>query len=231
TFSANPSAVVDFQSENLVQELNFEGARIARMVADSADRQVYVAGSMGIFQLLLGQASEMEIEKYLAGYKLQTDALCADGADFIVLETIWHLDLAEIIADAIQEIVRKYGKRLAFSVTVDETWELPTGDTVEDFAKVFSAYNPLFLGINCSNEPKSIVDSALKLAEITKFPILAAPNAGLPDKNGNYPLHPEEFLNHMKPMLESKKIAILGGCCGTTPEHIRLLKNFIKENE
>ena len=197
-------------------EICFEGAKLACKVADLFAREVLVAGSIGVFP---------DQPNYLRKYQIQAEALCEGGADFIFIESIWDLALAKTVVEANVEIVRNYKKRIAFSITVGEDTQ---AEFVEKFVSEFEIYNPLFLGINCSNEPESIVKFANRLSELTDTPLLIAPNAGIPDANGNCPLKPERFLDEMKPLIDSGKFSIIGGCCGTTPAHIKLINDYIR---
>ncbi len=235
TFRSNRVTLKDYQLENLVGEINQRAARLARRIADefsTADQPRFVAGSMGPTGQLPSmddpELSRLSFDDLVEIFCEQASHLLIGGVDVLLLET--SQDILEVKA-AVQ------GSHLAMQstgihvplqvqVTLDTTGRMLLGT---DITAVLSALDGLpldVLGLNCSTGPEHMRQSVEYLCQNTSIPISVIPNAGLPyNKNGRavYPLTPESFAEQMTDFVIEKGVNVVGGCCGTTPEHLRQL--------
>jgi 5-methyltetrahydrofolate--homocysteine methyltransferase len=227
TFGANPLVLGDFGLAAKAYDLNVQAATIAKEVARSFDRPCFVIGSVGPGTKLitLGHVSYVEL---LASYRVQMDGLLDGGADAILIETCQDLGQIKVAVRAAREAMAAKKRKIPLWVqaTVETTGTLLVGS---DIAAVLTSIEPLgidVLGLNCGTGPDEMHAHLQTLAETSPFAISCLPNAGLPENRGGqvvYPLAPEPFVQKVLHAAAEFGIAILGGCCGTTPEHIRAL--------
>jgi 5-methyltetrahydrofolate--homocysteine methyltransferase len=235
TFSANRISQADYGAEALVGEINLAAARIARELADefaSADgRQRFVAGAIGPTNKTLSLSPEVEDPGYreidfdtLANvYREQAAALVAGGADFILVETIFDTLNAKAAIYAVRTLERELGREvpLMLSMTLtDLSGRNLSGHTVEAFWHSVRHANPVAVGLNCSFGAEQLRPHVKLLGVIADTLILAYPNAGLPNELGEYDEQPATTAGHVLEWAQSGSVNILGGCCGSTPDHI-----------
>jgi 5-methyltetrahydrofolate--homocysteine methyltransferase len=235
TFSANRISQADYGAEELVGEINLAAARIARELADefaSADgRQRFVAGAIGPTNKTLSLSPEVEDPGYreidfdtLANvYREQAAALVAGGADFILVETIFDTLNAKAAIYAVRTLERELGREvpLMLSMTLtDLSGRNLSGHTVEAFWHSVRHANPVAVGLNCSFGAEQLRPHVKLLGVIADTLILAYPNAGLPNELGEYDEQPATTAGHVLEWAQSGSVNILGGCCGSTPDHI-----------
>lgn len=227
TFGSNPLVLGDFGLAEKAYALNVQAASLAREVARSFDRPRFVVGSVGPGTKLitLGHVGYAEL---LASYRVQMDGLLEGGADAILIETCQDLGQIKVAVRAAREAMaaRKRKVPLWVQATVETTGTLLVGS---DIAAVLTSLEPLgidVLGLNCATGPDEMHRHLQTLAEASPFPISCLPNAGLPenvDGQVAYPLGPGAFAAKVLHAAAEFGLAIVGGCCGTTPEHIRAL--------
>jgi 5-methyltetrahydrofolate--homocysteine methyltransferase len=227
TFGANPLVLGDFGLAARAYELNVQAASIAREVARSYDRPRFVIGSVGPGTKLitLGHVSYAEL---LASYRVQMDGLLDGGADVILIETCQDLGQIKVAVRAAREAMAAKQRKVPLWVqaTVETTGTLLVGSEI---SAVLTSVEPLgidVLGLNCGTGPDEMHAHLQTLSETSPFRISCLPNAGLPENRGGqvvYPLAPEPFVHKVLHAASEFGIAILGGCCGTTPDHIRAL--------
>ncbi len=227
TFGANPLVLGDFGLSAKAYDLNVQAASIAKAVARSFDRPRFVIGSVGPGTKLisLGHVSYADL---LASYRVQMDGLLDGGADAILIETCQDLGQIKVAVRAAREAMAAKKRRVPLWVqaTVETTGTLLVGS---DISAVLTSVEPLgidVLGLNCGTGPDEMHAHLQTLAETSPFAISCLPNAGLPENRGGqvvYPLAPEPFVQKVLHAASEFGIAILGGCCGTTPEHVRAL--------
>ncbi len=227
TFGANPLVLGDFGLSEKAYSLNVQAASIAKEVARSFDRPRFVIGSVGPGTKLitLGHVSYVEL---LASYRVQMDGLLDGGADAILIETCQDLGQIKVAVRAAREAMAAKQRRVPLWVqaTVETTGTLLVGS---DISAVLTSVEPLgidVLGLNCGTGPDEMHQHLQTLSEASPFRISCLPNAGLPENRGGqvvYPLPPELFVQKVLHAASEFGIAILGGCCGTTPDHIRAL--------
>jgi 5-methyltetrahydrofolate--homocysteine methyltransferase len=227
TFGANPLVLGDFGLSAKAYDLNVQAASIAKEVARSFDRPRFVIGSVGPGTKLitLGHVGYAEL---LASYRVQMDGLLDGGADAILIETCQDLGQIKVAVRAAREAMAAKQRKVPLWVqaTVETTGTLLVGS---DIAAVLTSVEPLgidVLGLNCATGPDEMHAHLQTLAECSPFRISCLPNAGLPlNVSGQvvYPLDPAAFAPKVLHAASEFGLAILGGCCGTTPDHIRAL--------
>jgi 5-methyltetrahydrofolate--homocysteine methyltransferase len=227
TFGANPLVLDDFGLSDKAYALNVQAASIAKEVARSFDRPRFVIGSVGPGTKLitLGHVNYAEL---LASYRVQMDGLLDGGADAILIETCQDLGQIKVAVRAAREAMAAKKRKVPLWVqaTVETTGTLLVGS---DISTVLTSVEPLgidVLGLNCATGPDEMHQHLQTLSETSPFRISCLPNAGLPlNVNGQvvYPLDPAAFAPKVLHAASEFGLSILGGCCGTTPEHIRAL--------
>jgi 5-methyltetrahydrofolate--homocysteine methyltransferase len=227
TFGANPLVLGDFGLSEKAYSLNVQAASIAKEVARSFDRPRFVIGSVGPGTKLitLGHVSYAEL---LASYRVQMEGLLEGGADAILIETCQDLGQIKVAVRAAKEAMAAKKRKLPIWVqaTVETTGTLLVGS---DISSVLTSLEPLgidVLGLNCATGPDEMHQHLQTLCEASPFRISCLPNAGLPENRGGqvvYPQDPASFAPKVLHAASEFGIAILGGCCGTTPDHIQAL--------
>lgn len=239
TFSGTTIGMADYHMEHLVYELNYESAKIAREVADeftvaNPDKPRFVAGSIGPTNRTASMSPDVNDPGYravtfddlLVAYKEQVKALIDGGCDILLVETIFDTLNAKAALYAIEEVKDELGIDIPIMVSgtiTDASGRTLSGQTVEAFLISISHIPLLSVGFNCALGADQLKPYLKRLAHNTQFSISAHPNAGLPNAFGQYDQTPEEMQVLIKEYLDDNLINIIGGCCGTTPEHIRLI--------
>lgn len=245
TFSGTTIGMADYHLEELVYELNFESARLAREIADeftakNPDKPRFVAGSIGPTNRTASMSPDVNDPGFRAvtfdelriAYKQQVEALIDGGSDILLVETIFDTLNAKAALFAIEEVKeeRKLDIPVMVSGTItDASGRTLSGQTVEAFLISISHIPLLSVGFNCALGADQLKPYLQRLSHNTTFNISAHPNAGLPNAFGQYDQTAEEMQNLIREYLKDNLINIIGGCCGTTPEHIRLIAEVAKE--
>lgn len=245
TFSGTTIGMADYHLEDLVYELNFESAKIAREVADeftakNPAKPRFVAGSIGPTNRTASMSPDVNDPGFRAvtfddlriAYKQQVEALLDGGVDLLLVETIFDTLNAKAALFAIEEVKdeRKIDIPIMVSGTItDASGRTLSGQTVEAFLISISHIPLLSVGFNCALGADQLKPYLKTLAQNTSLNISAHPNAGLPNAFGQYDQTPEEMQELIKEYLNDNLINIIGGCCGTTPEHIKLIAEVAKE--
>jgi len=245
TFSGTTIGMADYHLEDLVYELNFESAKIAREVADeftakNPAKPRFVAGSIGPTNRTASMSPDVNDPGFRAvtfddlriAYKQQVEALLDGGVDLLLVETILDTLNAKAALFAIEEVKdeRKIDIPIMVSGTItDASGRSLSGQTVEAFLISISHIPLLSVGFNCALGADQLKPYLKTLAQNTSLNISAHPNAGLPNAFGQYDQTPEEMQQLIKEYLNDNLINIIGGCCGTTPEHIKLIAELAKE--
>lgn len=245
TFSGTTIAMADYDMQDLVYELNFESAKIAREVTDeftqlNPSKPRYVAGSIGPTNKTASLSPDVNrpefrgvtFEELRVAYKQQTEALIDGGVDILLVETIFDTLNAKAALFAIDEVFEERNMQLPIMVSgtiTDASGRTLSGQTVEAFLISMSHIPLLSVGFNCALGADQLKPYLKRLSENTEFFVSAYPNAGLPNAFGEYDQTAKEMQQLIKEYLEEGLINIIGGCCGTTPEHIKLMAE-IAEN-
>jgi len=244
TFSGTTIGMADYYLEDLVYELNFESAKIARQVADeftakNPNQPRFVAGSIGPTNRTASMSPDVNDPGFRAvtfdelriAYKHQVEALIDGGVDLLLVETIFDTLNAKAALFAIEEVKeeRKIDIPIMVSGTItDASGRTLSGQTVEAFLISISHIPLLSVGFNCALGAKQLKPYLKQLSHNTSFNISAHPNAGLPNAFGQYDETPAEMQAQIKEYLDENLINIIGGCCGTNPDHIKLIAEVAK---
>ncbi len=245
TFSSTTIGMADYHMEHLVYELNYESARLAREVADeftkaNPDKPRFVAGSIGPTNRTASMSPDVNdpgfraitFDELVVAYKEQVKALIDGGSDILLVETIFDTLNAKAALFAIEEVKEELNVDVPIMVSgtiTDASGRTLSGQTVEAFLISISHIPLLSIGFNCALGADQLKPYLKRLAHNTDLSISAHPNAGLPNAFGEYDQTPEQMQQLIKEYLDDNLINIIGGCCGTTPEHIRLIADVAKE--
>ncbi|MFQ3239363.1 MAG: 5-methyltetrahydrofolate--homocysteine methyltransferase [Olleya marilimosa] len=244
TFSGTTIAMADYDMENLVYELNFESAKIAKYVASeftnkNPEKPRFVAGSIGPTNRTASLSPDVNRPDFRAvtfdelriAYKQQVEALIDGGVDLLLVETIFDTLNAKAALFAIEEVKEEQNIDIPIMVSgtiTDASGRTLSGQTVEAFLTSISHVPLLSVGFNCALGAKQLQPYLKRLSSQTDFYTSAHPNAGLPNAFGEYDQTPEEMKNLIEAYLKDDLINIIGGCCGTNPEHIKAIAQVVK---
>ncbi len=247
TFSGTTIGMADYHMEDLVYELNYQSAKIAREVADeftakNPERPRFVAGSIGPTNRTASMSPEVNDPGYRAvtfddlriAYKQQVNALIDGGSDVLLVETIFDTLNAKAALFAIEEVKEERNLDIPIMVSgtiTDASGRTLSGQTVEAFLISIQHIPLLSVGFNCALGADQLKPYLKRLAHNTQLNISAHPNAGLPNAFGEYDQTPVEMQVLIREYLQDNLINIIGGCCGTTPEHIKLIAEVAAEFE
>ncbi len=243
TFNANRISQADYKLEAYVAEMNKSAALIARAAADKHNqanqaKTVFVAGSIGPTNKTASISPDVNDPGYRAitfdelvlAYAEQVDALIDGGVDLLLIETVFDTLNAKAALFAIEEIFRQKNFRLPVMISVtitDASGRTLSGQTVEAFLNSVSWANPLSIGINCALGARALKPYVEELSKKAPFYVSTHPNAGLPNQFGGYDDSPRDMSEQLKEFLEAGIVNIIGGCCGTTPDHIRAFAQLV----
>ncbi len=239
TFSSTAIAQADYALESLAYELNYEGARLARESVDewktkTPDRPRFVAGSLGPMNRTLSISPKvddpsfrgMTFDEARAAYEDQARGLIDGGADLLLLETIFDTLNAKAGIVAIENVFEEKGLRLPvfISVTItDLSGRTLSGQMIDAFYTSIRHARPLAIGMNCALGAREMRPHLEELARLAECYVLCYPNAGLPNAFGQYDQQPDETGDLLKSFVTGGLVNIVGGCCGTTPDHIKAI--------
>ena len=239
TFSGTTIAQADYGLESAVYDINYESARVAKEVADEytakdPNKPRYVIGSIGPTNRTLSISPDVNDPGYRAvtwdevvkAYKEQAAALIDGGVDGLLVETVFDTLNAKACLFAISEVFDEKGVDLPIMVSgtiTDASGRTLSGQTAEAFLASISHLNLLSVGFNCALGASMMKPYLEVLDKNTEFAVSAHPNAGLPNEFGEYDESPEEMAVQIKDFLDHNLVNIVGGCCGTTPAHIKAI--------
>lgn len=210
-----------------IVERNQTFAAVARMAADECtERKIYVAGSIGPTSKTLTMSDALFSELH-DNYKLQIATLKECGVDLLLFETFFDTLNLKAALTAAREAAPELP--VMVSATVEKNGRLLTGQTLEAFAITVAPFKPFSIGLNCSFGASDMLPHIKTLSEVADCYISAHPNAGFPDEQGNYSETPDSMAEAMRPFFEQGLLNIVGGCCGTTPEHIARIAALSKQ--
>jgi 5-methyltetrahydrofolate--homocysteine methyltransferase len=237
TFGSTWVAQADYHLESLVYRINFEAAKLAKEVANEftakePDKPRFVAGSMGPTTKLASMSPDVNNPGYRAisfdelvnAFKEQARGLLDGGADLLLPETITDTLNAKAALFAIQELFEETGRSVPVMISgtiTDASGRILSGQTAEAFLISMSHVPLLSIGLNCALGAAALRPYLQVLDEKAPFFVSAHPNAGLPNEFGQYDQTPEEMASEIEEFLKEGLINIIGGCCGSTPEHIK----------
>ncbi|HHQ47770.1 MAG TPA: methionine synthase, partial [Acidobacteria bacterium] len=225
TFGATPVVLAEYGLGDRALEINRRAAELAREAAArfaTADRPRWVAGSMGPTTKSLTLTGGISFGELVAAYRVQAEGLAAGGADVLLIETAQ--DALNLKAALIACREAAPGVPVAVSATIEPGGTTLGGQTIEAVAVMVEPWAPLWVGLNCSTGPGPMREHVRALAGLTPSFLSVVPNAGMPDEDGRYTETPEHLAGVLASFAAEGWINVLGGCCGTTPEHIRALR-------
>ncbi len=247
TFSGTTIAMADYAMEDLVYELNYESARLAKEVAQEFTKKEphkprFVAGSMGPTNKTASMSPDVNDPGFRAitfdalrlAYKQQAEALLDGGSDILLVETVFDTLNAKAALFAIEEIKEERGIDIPVMLSgtiTDASGRTLSGQTAEAFL-ISVAHIPLFtIGFNCALGANLLQPHLEAISPKTDFAISAHPNAGLPNAFGEYDETPEQMASQIEEYMKRSLVNIVGGCCGTTPDHIKAIAELAAKYE
>ena len=244
TFSGTTIAQADYNLESAAYDINYHGAKIAREVCDeftakTPDKPRFVAGSMGPTNRTLSISPDVNdpgfrnvtYDELVTAYKEQAAGLIDGGADILLVETVFDTLNAKAALYAIEEIQEEKGTELPIMVSgtiTDASGRTLSGQTTEAFLISVQHSNLLSVGLNCALGADALRPYLQVLKQKAPFMVSAHPNAGLPNEMGEYDETPEMMAAQIKTFIDEGLVNIVGGCCGTSPAHIKAMAELVK---
>ncbi|CDT99783.1 Methionine synthase [Vibrio coralliirubri] len=244
TFNATTIAMADYDMESLSEEINFAAAKLAREAADewtakTPDKPRFVAGVLGPTNRTCSISPDVNdpgyrnvsFDELVEAYSESTRALIKGGSDLILIETIFDTLNAKACAFAVESVFEEVGTSLPVMISgtiTDASGRTLSGQTTEAFYNALRHVKPISFGLNCALGPDELREYVGEMSRISECNVSAHPNAGLPNAFGEYDLSPEDMAEHVKEWAESGFLNLIGGCCGTTPEHIRQMAEAVE---
>ncbi len=242
TFNATSVAMADYAMEDLVYELNREGARLARSCADKFEgpgRPRYVAGVLGPTNRTASISPDVNnpgfrnvsFDELVAAYMEATRGLLDGGADILMVETVFDTLNCKAALFAIDQYFERHGVRVPIMISgtiTDASGRTLSGQTTEAFWNSIAHAQPLSVGLNCALGAKQLRQYVEEMARVADTRVSTHPNAGLPNEFGEYDDSPEYMAGLIKEFADSSFLNIVGGCCGTTPAHIKAIAQMVR---
>lgn len=226
TFTANRIKLREYGLEGQIRQMNHDLVAVSK---EAVDGKAYIAGDLTMTGEQLSPMGKLDFEELIDVYKEQIRYLVEAGADLLVIETMMSLQETRAAVIAAKEVC---DLAVMATLTFEADGRTLFGTDAATAAIVLESLGVAAVGTNCSTGPDKMVDTVRHMAEVTGIPIIAKPNAGLPslDENGNtvYDMGAAEFGGHMRDLI-SAGASVIGGCCGTTPEHIRAAKEAVRD--
>lgn len=245
TFNAQSISLADYKMEDLAYELNYESARLAvsavsEFCSANPEMEKYVAGALGPTNRTASLSPDVNdpgfravtFDQLTTAYSEQVRGLIDGGVDILLVETIFDTLNAKAALMAIQEVMDEKNVRLPVMVSgtiTDASGRTLSGQTVEAFLNSVSHVDLLSIGLNCALGAKEMRPYLEELSEKAPFYVSAYPNAGLPNQFGEYDESPDHMGHHVHDFLDHGFLNIVGGCCGTTPDHIRKIAELARK--
>ena len=245
TFSSTTIAQADYGMEAIAAELNLEGARAARRAADAwtaktPDKPRFVAGAIGPTNRTASLSPDVnrpgfrnvDFDELRLAYKEEVKALIDGGVDMILVETIFDTLNAKASLFAVDEVFGEMGVTLPVMISgtiTDASGRTLSGQTTEAFWYSLRHTKPFSIGLNCALGPAQMRQYIADLSRVADTRVSAYPNAGLPNEMGEYDETPEMMCDHLREWAQSGLLNIVGGCCGTTPPHIRAIAQAVAD--
>ena len=229
TFGANSFRLARHSIADRVRDINLAGAHVAREAAKSFD--VWVAGSIGPLGVRIEPLGKTSFEEARTAFREQIAALIEGGVDLLMLETFGYVEELHQSVLACRDVNAKLP--IIAQVTIDEDGNCLDGSDPEAFAARLTEWNVDVLGINCSVGPVAMLDAIERVLAVTSLPLAAQPNAGMPrsvEGRNIYLCSPEYMASYTRKFVAAG-VQLIGGCCGTTPDHIRAMKSALRVRE
>ena len=244
-FNATTSDLKRYNLQDYAYEINVAAARLARECADefsSDEKPRFVAGVLGPNQKTASVsvdvndpgARAINFDELVEDYTLATRALIEGGVDIILIETIFDTLNAKAAVFAVKTVFAEDKVELPIMLSgtiTDQSGRTLTGQVTEAFYNSLRHAQPLSFGLNCALGPDDLRQYVSELSRVSESCVSAHPNAGLPNELGEYDMNPDEMAEHIQEWAESGFLNIVGGCCGSSPDHIRAIANVVADTE
>jgi 5-methyltetrahydrofolate--homocysteine methyltransferase len=243
TFNATRIAMSDYRMQDLSAEINVAAARLARAAADTAaartpEKPRFVAGVLGPTNRTASISPDVNdpgyrnvsFDELVVAYRESAAALVEGGADLLLIETVFDTLNGKAAVFALKQLFGDIGKELPVMISgtiTDASGRTLTGQVTEAFWNSLRHAEPMSFGLNCALGPMELRPHVEELAHIVDTFVSAHPNAGLPNEMGGYDLSPEDMAREVGEWAQSGFLNIVGGCCGTTPEHIAVMREAV----
>ncbi len=242
SFNANSISLADYDMEGLSRELNLASTKLARAAVDAystPDRPRFVAGVLGPTNRTCSLSPDVNdpgfrnitFDDLVLAYSESVKGLIDGGSDILLIETIFDTLNAKAAVYAVEQVFSETRTRLPIMISgtiTDASGRTLSGQTTEAFYNALRHARPVSIGLNCALGPEQLRQYVAELSRVSETHVSAHPNAGLPNEFGQYDLGPEEMAAHILDWSESGFLNIVGGCCGTTPEHIEAMAEAIQ---
>lgn len=234
TFGATSVVLAEYDIPQLSREINLEAARLAKAAADqysTPEKPRYVVGAMGPTTKTLSVTGGVTFHELIDSYEEQAVALIEGGVDALLLETSQDTLNVKAGTIGIRQAFDKTEIRLPVMIsgTIEPMGTTLAGQNIEAFYISLEHIQPISVGLNCATGPEFMRDHIRSLSDMASMAVSCYPNAGLPDENGHYHESPESLAQKMGAFAQKGWLNIAGGCCGTTPEHIRALSEVMSQ--
>lgn len=237
SFNCNKISLNEYGFSERAYEIAKRSAELAKEVITTSEKKIYIAGSIGPTNKTLTIPSgknpydrDLEFDYLKEAYSEQIEGLIDGGVDILLIETIFDGLNAKCAVISAEEVMKRKNINLPImiSATVNKEGKIFTGQSIESLIVALDRESIISYGFNCSFGAKELIPLTKKLGKFTKKPISLYPNAGLPNEDGEYLESPDITANYLKELVDNQEVNILGGCCGTTFEHIKSIANLVK---
>ncbi|MGO9064137.1 MAG: homocysteine S-methyltransferase family protein, partial [Myxococcaceae bacterium] len=234
TFGGTPLVLAEYGLAAEARALNARAGELAREAAALAEaedgRPRWVAGSIGPTTKAISVTGGVTFEGLVETFDVQAQGLLAGGVDYLLIETSQDTRNVKAALLGCERAFETLGERVpvAVSGTIEATGTMLAGQTVEALATSLEQAELLYLGLNCATGPEFMTDHIRSLAAMSRFAVGCVPNAGLPDENGHYLESPEMLARVLRRFCEEGWLNVVGGCCGTTPDHVRAVARAVR---
>jgi 5-methyltetrahydrofolate--homocysteine methyltransferase len=236
TFTATTIGQADYGLSDAAGDMNREGARLAKEAAERAGPDRFVAGSVGPLNVTLSLSPDVEdpsfrsvtFDRVYETYAAQIEALRDGGVDLLLIETIFDTLNAKAAIAAAIDVAPELPRWLSVTI-VDRSGRTLSGQTIEAFWTSVAHADPVIVGVNCSLGAKEMRPSIEALAAVAPVPVGCYPNAGLPNAFGGFDETPETTSDLLGEFARAGLVNLVGGCCGTTPDHVRMIAEHVRD--
>jgi 5-methyltetrahydrofolate--homocysteine methyltransferase len=234
TFGATPLVLAEYGLEDRAEEINRIAGELARAEVDIArqrdGRSRFVAGSMGPTTKAITVTGGVSFDELVEHFRVQAAGLIAGGVDLLLVETQQDTRNAKAATLGIAQASQAAGVRLPLMVsgTIEPTGTMLAGQAADAFVASMAHLDLFSIGLNCATGPEFMTDSIRSMAPIARTRLSCIPNAGLPDEDGQYQEGPNEIAAVLERFVDAGWINVVGGCCGTTPDHVRALADMVE---
>lgn len=243
TFNATTISMADYDMQSVSRQINLDSARLARRVADeftakTPDKPRFVAGVLGPTSRTASISPDVNdpakrnvtFDELVEAYIESTQALIEGGVDIILIETVFDTLNAKAAAFAVQQVFDELGQTLPVMVSgtiTDASGRTLSGQTAEAFYYSLRHIKPFSFGLNCALGPDLLRQYVAEIAKVSETFVSAHPNAGLPNEFGEYDMEGPEMAEHIAEWADSGLVNIVGGCCGSSPDHIKAIADAV----